>query len=257
MTGTDTFACGIAGKVCQFCSGGAACTNGFCQGPTTCNPQTCAGCCDAQGVCEGGFLGGACGSGGAACIDCATKGATCATGANPRVCTNFQQTCPAPYGGCSSGLTQTAYPIQHVCSANDLQQAQAACNTANSAGCQSFFAFEQANNPSCAKCLTPFDFSFGEGAGVLACTAPFVDAACNHDAACVLDCEDASCAKCPSNSAAAQCRNTVSSGQCSTYVNNLGCEGVALQGPAAFCNPGNYPGFGGWLQGVGGHYCGP
>ena len=34
------------------------------------------------------------------------------------------------------------------------------------------FAFEKAENPSCATCLTPFDYDFSELTGLTTCAAP-------------------------------------------------------------------------------------
>jgi hypothetical protein len=42
------------------------------------------------------------------------------------------------------------------------------------------------------------------------------------------------------------------------YYAQAQCIGPALFGAGSFCNPQNYGGnYGAWLQGVGGHYCGP
>lgn len=145
-----------------------------------------------------------------------------------------------------------------MCSANELQQASAACAQAGSAGCQAYFNFERQVNPACAKCLTPFDVPFTDLSGIFTCAAPFVDATCNHDSACFTDCENQSCAKCPAGGVAA-CQADVQNNQCASFVNDLDCvfNSVFGGGAATFCNPQNYPSFGGWLQGVGGHYCGP
>lgn len=52
--------------------------------PSACGPQNCPGCCDAQGVCQPGFLPDACGISGAACTACASSqscnAGTCASG---------------------------------------------------------------------------------------------------------------------------------------------------------------------------------
>jgi hypothetical protein len=153
-------------------------------------------------------------------------------------------------------VTTPVRSVQHVCSANELQQARAACNQPGSSGCQSFFAFEQSTNPSCAACLAPFNVPWSEVTGILECAAPFVDATCNHLTGCFTDCEDQSCAQCPA-SGASQCRSDVQSNQCSSEAGDLTCAYDALFGPASFCDPQSYPSYGGWLQGVGGHFCGP
>jgi hypothetical protein len=146
--------------------------------------------------------------------------------------------------------------IQHVCSANELAQARAACPQADASSCPTFFQFEKATNPACASCLAPFDVPYNEVSGIATCTAPFVDTSCNHDTGCLTDCEAQSCGKCPAGSAD-QCRTDAQSNQCSAFAGNINCAFNALFGAASFCNPQNYPNFGGWLQGVGGHYCGP
>lgn len=259
MDGTSNGACGVAGKVCATCATNATCSNGACTTtpPPVCTPQTCPGCCDAQGKCEGGFLDTACGSSGASCFDCSLKNAVCDGATNPRSCTTQQQTCPAPYGSCPGSLSTPIEPVQHVCSANELQQASAACNQADSASCQAFFSFEQQTNPGCASCLRPFDVSFLETTGIFNCVAPFVDASCNHTTACFDDCVAKSCAGCPAGSSA-QCKADVSNAQCNSFWQDISCAFDPMFGGAAtFCNPQNYSSFGAWLQGVGGHYCGP
>jgi hypothetical protein len=148
--------------------------------------------------------------------------------------------------------------IQHVCAASDLQQARAACaGGPTSTACMAFFAFEQAINPGCSSCLSPFDVAFTQLSGILRCAAPFVDASCNHTTGCILDCEAASCSQCPTTDVQT-CQSNVLTNQCSSFVNGAGCVAPTLfAGAAAFCNPSNYANFGRWLQGVGGHFCGP
>jgi hypothetical protein len=174
------------------------------------------------------------------------------------VCKNQQTTCPAPYPSCPGGVTTSILPIQHVCSALDLQDARAACaGGPNTPGCNQYFQFEQQFNPACGACLQPFDVPFNDATGIFACVAPFVDAQCDHETGCAIDCQTVSCEQCPPGGFA-QCRNDVRQNQCGTYFQQSQCIGQALFGAGAFCNPGNYQGnFGGWLQGVGGHFCGP
>lgn len=104
--------------------------------------------------------------------------------------------------------------------------------------------------------LSTFDYDFSELTGLLECVAPFVDASCNHDTACLVDCTDQSCAMCNGSAATSQCQNQVRSGQCSSYYQGAQCIGPAFFGPGSFCNPSQYQGnFGNWLQGVGKYYC--
>ncbi|MEO6574309.1 MAG: hypothetical protein ABIP89_10745, partial [Polyangiaceae bacterium] len=230
-----------------------------------CTPANCAqGCCDAQQVCHGGFLNNRCGSGAAACADCTTSGSTCDLAVTPRVCANAQNTCPEPYPGCPGASVATQpLAIQHVCPAADLADARAACGTggggAHSPPCDSFFSFEQSTNPSCAACLTPFDFTFQEAQGIFTCVAPFVSAGCNTSTGCAIDCQEQSCSMCDASTIQG-CDNSVRQGQCGPSFAASACITSAFAGPSggagAFCNPFNYAGnYGRWLQGVGGHYC--
>jgi hypothetical protein len=257
--GTTDAACGARGVACTSCGAGRECTNQTCVAtPPPCGPATCPlGCCGAQGLCEGGFLNSSCGDKGASCVDCTQTKSQCNTNASPRACRD-QSTCPVPYNACPASATTPVPSIQHVCTASDLQQARAACaGGPTSAACIAFFAFEQATNPGCNSCLAPFDETFGQLSGVLRCAAPFVDAACNHATGCILDCETTSCNQCPTGDVES-CETTALGNQCSSFVNGAGCAAPTLfAGAAAFCNPNNYANFGRWLQGVGGHFCGP
>jgi hypothetical protein len=146
-----------------------------------------------------------------------------------------------------------------VCSANELQNARAACSGGpDTTGCQAFYQFELQTNSACELCLEPFDASFQDAVGLFSCLAPFVSASCDHSTGCASDCIDTSCSQCLTQADSDQCRNDVRNGQCGTYFQQSQCVAQALFGPGAFCNPQNYQGnFGQWLQGVGGHYCGP
>jgi hypothetical protein len=168
-----------------------------------------------------------------------------------------QQTqCPSPYPGCGAPPTQPPFP-QSVCSTNDLQNAAAACaGGAYSTTCTNFFNVEFQQNSACGSCLQQFDYDFVDNQGIYACVAPFVPPGCNQSTACATDCQFQSCGSCPDITTYDQCRTTVQSGQCATYVQAAQCDLSALQGPAAFCSPNQYSDFGGWLQGVGTHYCG-
>jgi hypothetical protein len=260
VDGSDPKACGAGGQACEDCASlGDLCQNGRCAPPPPpCNPTTCPGCCDPQLGCVAGFLNSRCGSGGVACVDCSALGSTCDTAVIPRVCKNQQTTCPAPYPSCPAGVSTPSLPIQHVCSSTDLQDARAACSGGPSTpGCVQYFQFEQQFNPACASCLQPFDVPFNDATGIFDCVAPFVGAQCDHATGCAIDCQTVSCEQCPQGGFN-QCRNDVRQNQCGVYFQRSQCIGQALLGPGAFCNPGNYQGnFGGWLEGVGGHYCGP
>jgi hypothetical protein len=258
--GTSASQCGAGGQACKDCSAiGEVCQNGICSPPPPpCSPTTCPGCCDPALGCVAGFLNTRCGSGGAACVNCTAQKSTCDTAVLPRVCKNQQTTCPAPYGSCPASVTTSPLPIQHVCSATDLQDARAACaGGPNTPACVSYFQFEQQFNPACAACLKPFDVPFLDASGIFECVAPYVGPLCDHATGCAIDCQKVSCQQCPPASFT-QCRNDVRQTQCAIYFQQSQCIGQALFGAGAFCNPGNYQGnFGAWLQGVGGHYCGP
>jgi hypothetical protein len=220
--------------------------------------MTCSlGCCDASGICQDGFLDDQCGSGGTTCQNCASANETCGVDTTPRSCTTQASTCPASFSQCTPGTT-TPVPVNQpgVCTAQDLNEAQAACATgADSAGCAAFLATLNANGASgCASCLAPFIVPFAEETGIFLCVAPFVDASCNVDTGCFTACETASCSQCPAGQAAS-CQQQATVGTCGTYQEEAACTVSALASTAAFCDPNDYATFGAWLKGVGGHYC--
>jgi hypothetical protein len=266
VLGNQDMACGNGGGACTDCTGtGLVCgAGGACKQP--CGPGNCAaGCCNGQS-CVGGFLDNRCGSGGAACSDCTAMGATCDTGATPRACT-APNTCPSKYPGCGAGVTTAKLtPHQNQCAASDLQDAPAACTGGpNSAACQAYLAFLQANSPGCATCLTPFlhDFSQNDYQGIFSCIAAFVGNGCNHTTGCETDCETQSCAMCAPGDQTA-CLNTVDgqAGQCFSFVQASQCIDNAISNPPGdACDPFlakyNFGDFGLFLQGMGQLYCQP
>jgi hypothetical protein len=145
---------------------------------------------------------------------------------------------------------------QKVCSADELLNAAAAC-AGGIDECASFFNFEQMTNVACANCLQPFDFDFAGQAGIRSCVEPYVSAACNHNSACITDCLTVSCFACADQPSTDACDGQALAGTCATYVQADACVTVALDGPAALCNPATYQSnFGAWLQAVGTAYCG-
>ena len=105
--------------------------------------------------------------------------------------------------------------------------------------------------------MKQFDFDFVDQIGIRTCVAPFVDATCNHNSACIADCTAESCFHCPDNASTSQCETQVQAATCAAYTQADQCVVQALAGAAAFCNPVTYQGhFGAWLQGVGAKYCG-
>jgi len=262
LPGTLDSFCGTGGVACANCPAqGASCHAQKCVGsPPKCNGTNCTGCCDATAGCQPGFIDAQCGQSGASCVDCTTlnPASTCDVSVTPRVCVSQQATCPGPYPSCPASLETPSPAQQKVCSPSDLQNAQSACTAgAHTAACDSFFQFEAAQNPACAKCLSAFDYDFSELTGLTTCAAPFVDAACNHVTACIVDCTDTACAKCGDPGALQQCQATVPNGVCSPYYQGAQCIQQAFFGPGAFCDPNQGTGlFGDWLQTVGANYCG-
>ncbi|MFO0663387.1 MAG: hypothetical protein U0174_05520 [Polyangiaceae bacterium] len=262
VTGTQDDACGKGGLACNDCSAnGRVCGAGnVCQVP--CNAQTCGnGCCEGN-TCRAGFGDARCGSGGAQCDNCTAKNQTCDI--NQRTCVAPNQ-CPEPYAGCpAAASTPVPVPVTS-CSAQNLQDAAAACaQGANSGPCNAFFQFLAQTSPDCGTCLSPFKFPIGEGTGIFNCAAPFVDADCNHNTGCVTDCVESSCDQCGGAASTNACKNDVRNNQCNAFVGqSAACIGPAIQGAggAAFCNPAAYPPangrFGRWLAAVGTHYCNP
>jgi hypothetical protein len=270
--GSDT-QCGNGGRPCLNCAGlGGTCSaTGFpfeFQPPGTCElpdgavpcSQACAGCCDATGTCQLGFTNAQCGEQGATCIDCTTgtPPSTCDVTVSPRTCTSLQSQCPAPYPSCPAALTEQAPARQKVCSAAELQNAAAACTGgATTTACTDFMNVEENSNLSCYNCLEEFDYDFVTQVGVRLCLAPFVDAACNHNSACIADCVTQSCYPCPDPGSTTQCDTQAQTTTCSTYFQGDQCVTTALAGAGALCSSATYQGnFGLWLQAVGAQYCG-
>jgi len=84
-----------------------------------------------------------------------------------------------------------------------------------------------------------------------------VDATCNHNSACIVDCVAQSCYACVDSDSTAQCEAQVQSATCSAYFMADQCVTQAFTGAGALCNPATYQGnFGAWLGAVGAQYCG-
>ncbi len=253
--------CGGGGSLCLDCTKfGATCIGQTCYSPDGSSPcsQSCAGCCDSTGNCQGGFLDTQCGENGGACQNCTTlkPASTCDVAVEPRLCTSQQTVCPGVYPACPAPLQQPSPTRMMACSTADLQNAAAACSGgASTASCNSFFG---SVNAACNTCLAPFDVDFIAQSGVRLCVAPFVDATCNHNSACIVDCTAESCFNCPDTPSTSSCETQVQNGTCATYTQADTCVAQALAGTGAVCNPATYQGnFGAWLQAVGAKYCGP
>jgi hypothetical protein len=144
-----------------------------------------------------------------------------------------------------------------VCSALEVESGATACAAGvDTTSCFSFLNFESEANPACGTCLSVFTVDFATQAGIRACAAPYLDAACNHNSACIADCIAESCFNCIEDPTA--CEAQAPSGTCSAFAPTDQCFTAALAGPAAVCNPATYQGdFAAWLQAVSAKYCGP
>ncbi|HEY1691774.1 MAG TPA: hypothetical protein VGG39_06415 [Polyangiaceae bacterium] len=257
----NTF-CGTGGQACTNCetAGGTCSKNACVAAPPKCDASNCTGCCDQSDVCQAGFVDTQCGQNGASCEDCTglVPTSTCDVNVSPRTCQSQQTQCPAPYPSCPGALETPSPTQQAVCSASDLQNAGSACEGgAHDSACQAFFGFEKSSNPSCATCLTQFDYDFSELTGLTTCAAPFVDAACNHITACLVDCTDKSCANCVDTGALQDCQVQVPQSVCASYYDGAACIDNSFFGSGSFCDPNQGTGlFGDWLVQVGGFYCG-
>jgi hypothetical protein len=167
--------------------------------------------------------------------------------------------------------------IEHVCTPGELANLAAACGdgTSNTSdGLPSLTCLVDAVpyqvSAPCQACLENFAFgttsqttdgrqsplNLPSQAGVRACAAPFVDAACNHNSACIVDCLTEACTVPGPCLIATGCESQAQAGTCATYFADDACITQALAGPAAFCDRATYQGnFGTWLLAVGTHYC--
>jgi hypothetical protein len=252
---TSDTQCGALGSACADCSKlGDQCVEGACTAPdgaVVCS-ASCEGCCDASGACQLGFVDTQCGSFGAACQDCTseTPASTCDVGASPRTCANEQTSCPGAYSGCPAALREQAL-AQHqgVCSATDLENAAVGCAAGQTAAPCLLFN----GNQACGACLLSFSDEVTDFA-IRRCAAPFLDATCSHEAACLDDCVTQACATCVMGY---NIGCSAESNTCAAYVQASACVNEALSGPAAVCNPATYQGnYGAWLAAVGALYCG-
>ncbi len=264
LGGLDAQQCGTGGRRCVDCTtSGDSCVVGVCttaDGGEPCS-QTCAGCCEPDGGCEPGFTDTQCGQIGSACLDCTSLSpeSTCDVNVVPRTCVSLQTQCPGVYPSCPAALQQPAPVRQTVCSPIDIQNAAAGCaGGPDTAGCNAFFNLEATSNPACFACLQQFSYDFADGTGIRLCIEPFVDAACNHNSACVLECVREACYNCPDTPSAVLCAAQVQPGACAQYYQADECVTSALSDAGAVCNPATYQQrYEDWFQAVGGTYCGP
>ncbi len=166
--------------------------------------------------------------------------------------------CPRASPSCPSGVTtQLPTTIRFACTAIDLANLRVACaDGPGAATCQQQASFLGATKPACFSCIRPFLVEFADRR-VFTCVAPYVNPQCNGYTGCAIDCQTRSCDQCSSGQLA-QCLSDVRQGQCGGAFIRTQCIIAALSGLASFCNPDNYSNmYGGWLEGVGRHYCGP
>ena len=263
LGGLDAPQCGTGGRRCVDCTaGGSACVLGVCTLPDGGEPcsQTCAGCCAADGACQPGFTDTQCGQIGSTCLDCTSlnPASICDVNVVPRTCVSLQTQCPGVYPSCPAALQEPAPVRQEVCSSADVQNAAAGCaGGPDTAGCNAFFNLEVASNPACFACLQQFSYDFADGTGIRLCVQPFVDAACNHNSACVIECVREACYNCPDTPSAILCGGQVQLGACMSYYQADVCVTTALNGAGAVCNPATYQqSYRDWFQAVGAEYCG-
>jgi hypothetical protein len=254
-------ACGEYGSACIDCTqAGAHCNVGQCElpdGAVICE-QSCSGCCDGNGACQAGLTDTQCGENGSPCVNCATLNPPSTCNVYDYTCTSQQTQCPAAYPTCPAALEESAPAPSDACSTDEIDNAAAACaGGATTPACSAFFAFESSSNAACGRCLATFDFDFAAESGIRACVAPYVDATCNQNSACLVDCITDACFHCGGDpSLTAQCQTQARSGTCSTYIQADGCVTQALAGAAAICNPATYQGdLGAWLMAVAAAYC--
>ncbi len=263
LGGLDAPQCGAGGRACVDCTAaGNQCVLGVCamaDGGEPCS-QACAGCCDANGLCQPGFTDTQCGQIGSACLDCTRlePASICDVNILPKTCVSLQTECPGIYPSCPAALQEPAPTKQSVCSTSDLQNAAAGCaGGPDTAGCNAFFNFEATSNPACVNCLQAFSYDFVDGTGIRLCVEPFVDAACNHNSACVLECVREACYDCPDTPSTILCATQVQSAACAPYYEADVCVTTALNGAGAVCNPATYAqNYSAWFQAVGATYCG-
>lgn len=259
--GVGNNACGAAGAACTDCTQVAPAGTKICDAASHqcvqgCGPGNCGGCCTNATRCVLGFANNACGSGGGACRNCSAAGSTCDALVDPRVCTNQQNTCPAPYNQCPVGVTTPVTPtLQNLCSDLDLDALQSACaGGPDSAPCVAAMQVLAATSPTCAACVRPFDVPYQQLSGIYRCVAPQVSNTCNRATGCAVDCTTSSCQQCsPANQQ--DCQNEVdrNGGQCFPYVGQTNCV-VPFLGPGQICSP--TPNFGVWFRRVADHFCG-
>ncbi len=257
VVGNQDKACGKPGGAqCSDCTlSGQKCQGNQCVS-ASCGPANCAGCCQANGVCDPlGINNNSCGQGGAACSNCTLSGSFCNGLVSPRRCNNQQTTCPASYTQCAPGVSMPVIAQQQkLCTDAQLGTLTAPCaGGPDTAACVAAVAALPA---ACRTCLAPFNFPFDQRIGLWACAASSVTGQCRRALGCAADCTQKSCTNCASTSED-QCYALVSNppfGQCAGFTAAATCASVALAG--GLCSQFSYANYGAWLRGVGDQFCG-
>jgi hypothetical protein len=249
--GRTDAACGTSGQACSDCvSQKLTCApSGFCYNGPHCGPDTCAGCCGADGQCRPGTGAANCGSYGDLCENCNSTGETCLGG----TCGVRGATCPAPYAGCNPGSATSPPAFGKSCTASTLEFVAGACKGATSpASCAPALQMVAQTIPGCFDCLQQFLY---DGA-VAKCLAPFLSPTCNHQFTCYSGCQSTACGQC-TDAARSGCQSTAAGtgGDCASEVSGAYCAAAAFSGPASFCSLQGVGDVGAWLRGVGTYYC--
>lgn len=266
VAGTQDTACGLNGiggtdagpfgGQCQNCTlFGETCQGGQCV--TACNALNCPnGCCQGN-TCVQGRANNACGQFGAVCDNCNARGAFCDGLIQPRVCSDRQKECPAPYGNCPAGLRTEVTPVaQKVCDDFDLDSIAASCTGQNDDfNCD--IAISQTGF-ACQQCISRFNHPFAQKTGLFACAAsvPGIGDACRRQMGCTTDCDETSCDFCGS-STESSCYTLVNgtNGQCSKFASATDCANTELSA-GHLCSQFSYPNYSSWLREIGDHFCG-
>jgi hypothetical protein len=164
--GTSNQACGRGGAICSSCPGGEVCDSvqALCL-TQLCSAATCTGCCDAQGICQGGTGNAACGGNGFACAAC-TGGSTCSTS---RIC----ETQGCDISSCATGCCD----VNGIChpgnSAASCGYSGFACASCGGEVCDTVShtcaAPETCSSATCPGCCGPADNLCHAGSSPSAC----------------------------------------------------------------------------------------
>lgn len=243
LPGDSALACGTRGAQCSSCASGQACRpevggGGRCEGLAICGPETCSGCCDADGQCVSGHDSGACGRRGQACEACGADEVCAANAANGRTCQPRPTCGPSTCPGCCVGDICAVGTQPNACgSGGELCQScssQVPARVCQSGSCQL---------PSCGPATCPNGCCSGDACVVgtqdHAC-GPIGGAACGDCAASNQVCQGRQCVeRCGPSTCAGCCRPNNTCDALGSHDTSCGQGGVACASCAAtgsFCN---------------------